>query len=204
MIHNRPRGWKQKKNSVRIQCHAHPDIVEWVDRYCDSRERARSHIGTQALLFYFFSYSWGPSWLSTPEFLVSPDDGDRNDYIISGYATPSYATWLDGLPKTVRKLDHESSPEYWAEIKNNFSTRIYSVRSRSMHLRRALILYWKACLVMPELIEIDFDGMRPEGFEFVRHDFDNLNYTFAYTAKIKRLVPIDLSKPPAITLFTKD
>jgi hypothetical protein len=204
MIHNRPRGWQKKKDVVRVQCHLHPDIVGWIDRYCDSRQRARSHVGSQALLFYFFSWSWGDSWLSAEETLCGPDVDSRNNFIVSAYAVKSYLAWFDTLPEKVEDVIQDSSPDNMARLRDMFGSRIYSVRRRSMHLKRALTLYYKACQVQPNIIEIDFDGIRPMGYEWCRHDFDNHEYLFKYTEKIGSLINIDLSQPPPIKLFNKD
>jgi hypothetical protein len=199
-INNRPFG-VNLKNTKRIQCHVHEDMAAWIDRYCTSRSRVRSSLGTNALYAYFFSYSWGESWISIEETLDGPDFETRNDCIVAAYPTRSYLTWFDTLPDKVVDLVRDPSPDYWKYLRDTFGSRVYAVRNRSMHFKRALIIYYKICQVCPDAIELDLDAIRPKGYEWTPHNFDDLNYLLAYTDKIKSLVPIDLSQPPRINLY---
>jgi len=192
-IRSRPRGWKLKKDVAIVKCHLNSIVVEWIDQYCDSRQRARSDVGTNALYIYFYTYSWADKWVTIEETLEGPDIDSRNDYLVSGYVPKTYLSWFDSLEKNILELNKNPSPEYWQQLRDKYSTRVYSVGGRAMHLRRALIIYYKLCQERPELVEVDFDALRPENYFWERHDFANQDYLFAYTAKVGEVLG-DISK----------
>jgi hypothetical protein len=200
----RPRGWQLKKDLVIVKTHIQPCILTWMNKYCSSRQRALSDIGTNALFLYFYSFNWAYNWVSieetvTTSFNVSPER--RNDYMVTGYVPKSYLTWLDSLPQTLDTLTGNFSPEYWKELKHKYFNKVLTVRSRSMHLKRALIIYYKLCQVRPAIVELDFDCVRPDDYFWDRHDFNNNNYLFAYTNKVGSLLQVDMSQKCSINLL---
>ena len=101
--------------------------------------------------------------------------------------------------KATSLLD-DYSPDYIEELKNKFGNRLYMVRERSMHLKRAIIILYKLSLVWPDILWIDLESVRPSGYEWAVHNFQNIDYTLAYSNKIAKMIDVDFSKPPKIQL----
>ena len=196
---------------TRIHSYAQPVIIEWVDRYKISRGRPRSHLGSQSLFFYFISYNWSELWCSAEEILNSPDytkgAAYRSQFKIDAYVPRSYCLWLDsmntkadGTQKAAIDFLDDHSPDRIAELKAKFGNRMYMVRGYSFHLNRAVIILYKLSLENPDILEIDADLIRPEGWRDRQHNFQSVEYTLAYSNKLAKLIGVDFSKPPSISL----
>lgn len=182
----------------RIHSYVPPVILEWAERYHSSRGRPKTHLGTQALFFYFPCFNFANSWVSADELLTGPDyriPGNRARYKIDAYVPLTYLTWLDTMPsKAVDYLD-DLSPDNLAEIKKKYGDRLKMVRERSMHLKRAMIIYYKIAQLNPAILEIDADLIRPSGYEWKVHNFQSTDYVLAYSNKLAGLIGVDLTKP---------
>ena len=188
----------------RIHSFVPPTILEWTNRYHFSRGRSRSYLGSQACYAYFAAYNWGKTWCSMEELLTSPDhtkgDEYRSQFKIDAYMPRTYLRWLDTMDSKATSLLDDYSPDYIEELKNKFGNRLYMVRERSMHLKRAIIILYKLSLVWPDILWIDLESVRPSGYEWAVHNFQNIDYTLAYSNKIAKMIDVDFSKPPKIQL----
>lgn len=197
--------------SRRIHSYCHPAIIDWVEMYRFSRGRPRSHLGSQSLFFYFISYNWSELWCSAEEVLSSPDytkgSSYRSQFKIDAYMPRTYCMWLnsmntraDGKQKTAIDFLSDHSPDRIAELKSKFGNRMYMVRGNSFHLNRAAIILYKLSLDNPDILEIDADLIRPEGFRDRPHNFQDTNYTIAYSNKLAKIINVDFSRPPTLQL----
>ncbi len=187
----------------RIHSYVHPAILNFAEKYRTSRSRPRAYIGGQAMWFYFPVFNFANGWCSSDELLTGPDykiPGNRAGYKIDAYMPLTYLKWLDTMPsKAIDYLD-DLSPDNLAEIKEKYGDRLKMVRERSMHLKRAMIIYYKIAQLNPSILEIDADLIRPEGYTWTVHNFQNIDYTIAYSNKLAELINVDLTKPPKMWL----
>lgn len=190
---------------VRLHSYAHPTIVEWLEKYKSSRDRPKAHLGSQAMWLYFVTYLWGKSWVSIEEILSSPDYTKGNDYRsqfkIDAYMPKSYCMWLDTMDKRAIDFLDDQSPDRLKEIQERFGNRLYMVREHSLHLKRAIIILYKLSLIWPDILWIDLESVRPKGYEWVKPNFQDLDFLFAFTTEITQIIKVDLSKPPKISLI---
>jgi hypothetical protein len=187
----------------RIHSYAPRTIIDWMNKYHRSRNRPKAYLGSQAMFCYFPVYNWSKSWVSADELLSGPDykiPGNRSRYKIDAYMPTTYVKWLDKMSgKAIDYLD-DTSPDNLARIKEQYGDRLSMVRDHSMHLKRAIIIYYKLSLVNPGILELDLDLVRPEGYFNQFHDFQDTEYTIAYSNKLAKLIGVDLSKPPKVSL----
>lgn len=187
----------------RIHSYVPSSILEWAERYHFSRGRARAYIGGQAMWFYFPCFNFANSWVDADELLSGPDyriPGNREKCKVDAYMPLSYLKWLDTMPSRAIDYLDDLSPDNLAEIKEKYGDRLKMVRERSMHLKRAMIIYYKIAQLNPSILEIDADLIRPEGYTWTVHNFQNIDYTIAYSNKLAELINVDLTKPPKMWL----
>lgn len=188
--------------TYRIHSYVPTVIIEWAHLYSRSRNRPRSHLGTQALYWYFPCFNFANAWCSADELLTGPNYKiNRSCYKIDAYMPLTYLNWLDTMPgRAIDYLD-DLSPDNLASIKENYGDRIKMVRDRSMHLKRALIILYKLAQLNPAILEIDADLIRPDGFSNQYHNFQSTDYVLAYSNKLASLLNVDLLlKPPTLSL----
>lgn len=187
----------------RIHSYVPSPILEWAERYHFSRGRPKSYLGTQALFFYFPTFNFANSWVSADELLSGPDyriSSNRARYRIDAYLPLTYLKWLDTMPKRAIYYLDDLSPDNLTAIKEKYGDRLKMVRERSMHLKRAMIIYYKIAQLNPAILEIDADLIRPDGYTWNVHNFQNIDYTIAYSNKLAELINVDLTKPLKLSL----
>jgi hypothetical protein len=187
----------------RIHSYAPRTIINWMNDYHRSRNRPKAHLGGQSLFAYFPSFNFSNGWCSIDELLSGPDykiPGNRSHYKIDAYMPLTYVRWMDKMSgKAIDYLD-DASPDNLARIKEQYGDRLSMVRDHSMHLKRAIIIYYKLASVNPAILQLDLDLIRPSGYEDRYHCFQDIDYTIAYSNKLARLIGVDLSRPPKISL----
>jgi hypothetical protein len=187
----------------RIHSYIHKDLIEWANRYHFSRGRPKSYLGSQALFWYFPIFNFANNWCSVDELITGPDykiPGNRARYKIDAYMPRTYLTWLDTMPSRAIDYLDDLSPDNLDEIKKQYGDRLKMVRDYSMHLKRAMIVYYKLCYVNPSILEIDADLIRPDGYTWNVHNFQSTDYVLAYSNKLAKLINVDLLKPPTLEL----
>lgn len=183
----------------RIHSYAPSTVIDFIRRYSKSRDRPKAYLGTQSLFAYFPVYNWANNWCSIQELLSNPCD-NRSKYKIDAYVPLTYVKWLDTMPSKAIDYIDDLSPDNLDRIKDEYGDRLKMVRDRSMHLKRAMIIYYKLCQINPDIFELDLDLIRPEGFSDRYHNFQSTDYTIAYSNKLAKLIGVDLSQPPSISL----
>jgi hypothetical protein len=185
---------------IRIHSYAPSTIIEFLDSYKRSHDRPRAYLGTQALFAYYPVFNFANGWCSVHEMLSGPEPGKRSPYKIDAYVPITYVRWMDQMSGRAIDYIDDLSPDNLARIEEKYGSRLKQVRDRSLHLKRAMIIYYKISKLNPDILEIDLDLIRPEGYEDRYHCFQDLDYLFGYTEKLVKLINVDLSKPSGISL----
>jgi hypothetical protein len=203
----------------RVQTFVPLEVKEWVLEECRRCDRTETYFAYQAFLTYIHCYNWtvnNDKWVSLEELLWSPPyknesgeraDVERNQYKLECQIRKDYLHWLDSIPNRAKDYINNPDPDYLKKIKNIFSARtLGQIRKRPMHLKRALILYYKLHAINPRITEIDFSLLRVEGWTDTPN-FRSTQYVLGIgsvvSSKLKEL-GIDLAKPPKIIVGIND